>query len=153
MHAAPSVTYPVGRSRFAGLLVLAVWLAGLAAITAWILQSPAAGGRHLLAGCVLAVSGIAGLAGWLRAARGTLSWDGEGWRWEEAGLAVATGRPQLVVDWQSRMLLHWHGQERARWLWAERTSDASHWDALRRAVYSRASTPVPPPGQPPVAEQ
>jgi hypothetical protein len=59
-----------------------------------------------------------------------------------------------MLDLQSRMLLRWRGEGGpARWLWLERASDASHWDALRRAVYSRASTHVPAAGKPPAAEQ
>ena len=65
---------------------------------------------------------------------------------------------------QSVLLLRWRSDTgRIRWFWLERKSDVSHWDALRRAVYSRASAPIPafpargkeppPAGPPPAAEQ
>ena len=42
-------------------------------------------------------------------------------------------------------------QGRARWLWVERDAAVSHWDALRRAVYSRANTTGASHGGPPAA--
>ena len=91
--------------------------------------------------------------GWYRASAGMLRWDGAGWQWEEGG-AVTGGQPELALDLQSRMLLRFRPEAgKVRWLWLERASDPSHWDALRRAVYSRSSTPVPAAGEPPAAEQ
>ena len=162
MHAAPSVSYPVGRSAFAAGLYGALALLGLLAVSAWALQSPT--GWRPLAGfaAVLATAALAWL-GWRRAPSGTLRWDGALWHWEEPG-AVCTGQPELALDLQSRMLLRFRPDAGgARWLWLERASAPSHWDALRRAVYSRASAPIPafpqggkeppPAGKPPAAEQ
>lgn len=163
MHAAPSVSYPVGRSAFALRLIVLLALAGLLAALAWALQAQAAGWRHALAfGAVAACSTIA-IASWWRSPPGVLRWDGTEWQWQE-GAAAWPGQVELSFDLQSRLLLHWRGEAGgARWLWAEQTSDVSHWDALRRAVYSRASAPIPafppkgtkppPAGQPPAAEQ
>lgn len=153
MHAAPSVTYPVGRSAFAARLQAVPCLLGLAAAIAWSLQSPSFGWRQALAfASVLACAALAWGA-WRRSPAGDLRWDGTAWQWEE-GAACAPGQPELALDLQSAMLLRWRPDAgRALWMWVERASDASHWDALRRAVYSRASTPVPPAGQPPAAEQ
>lgn len=154
MHAAPSVSYPVGRSRFAAVVLAAGWLAGLAAAFLWAAQAQATGWRLALAGAALVASAAYAAAGWLSSPCGTLTWSGAEWSWQEQGLAPAPGRPQLLVDLQSRVLLQWIGSDGARrWLCAERKSDLSHWDAFRRALYSRASTPVPPSGKPPVAEQ
>ena len=162
MHAAPSVTYPVGRSAFAGALLAVVAATGLAAVVAFTWQPVGFGWRHAAAWAALAVA--AGLAGraWLRSARGVLAWDGVDWHWQE-GEAVATGRPEIALDLQARLLLRWRAEGAgARWLWVERSSAPSHWDALRRAVYSRANAPdpassggsgSPPPGPPPAAEQ
>lgn len=153
MHAAPSVTYPVGRSAFAARLQAALCLLGLAAAVAWSLQSPAFGWRQVLAFSLVLACAAPAWAAWRRPAAGRLAWDGAGWQWEEGALR-APGRPELAFDLQSAMLLRWHPDAgRVLWVWVERASDASHWDALRRAVYSRASTPVPPAGQPPAAEQ
>ena len=143
MHAAPSVSYPVGRSGFAVLLLAFLVLLALAAAAAWTLQSTAFGWRQALAfGAVLACGGFAGL-GWLRSPAGTLRWNGENWQWQE-GIEPQAGTLETALDLQSRMLLRWQGAGRARrWLWVERQAAPADWDALRRAVYSRASQQGP----------
>ena len=152
MHGPPSVTYPVGRSAFAGRAGAVLVLAGLAACAAWAWQAPA-GWRQIVALAAVLACGAVAAAAWWRSPAGVLQWDGSGWNWEEGGRVVA-GRPGLALDLQGRLLLHWRPcAGRSRWLWLERASDASHWDALRRAVYSRASTQVPAAGKPPAAEQ
>ena len=155
MHAAPSVSYPVGRSRFAAVLLAAVWLLAAAATLAWTLATALPGWRQALAGAVLAACGLAVLAGWLRSPAGTLAWDGGAWRWGHDGEGEA-GQPELALDLQARMLLRWVPAQgsprwRTRWLWVEREAAVSHWDALRRAVYSRANTTGASHGGPPVA--
>ena len=152
MHAAPSVTYPVGRSAFAGRALAALLAIALAACVLWSMQAPW-GWRQLAAFAAVLTSGAVGLHGWWRSAAGVLRWDGVDWHWEE-GAAVTVGRPVMALDLQSLLLLHWQPEDGTRrWLWLERKSDASHWDALRRAIYSSASTPVPAAGKPPAAEQ
>jgi hypothetical protein len=161
MHAPPSVSYPVGRSLFAAGAYGLAALAGLAAVAAWSLQTPF-GLRHVAAfAAVLACVSLASHA-WLHAPVGGLHWDGAAWRWEEGGEACP-GHPEIALDLQSHLLLRWHGDAGGtRWLWLARTSAPSHWDALRRAVYSRASAPLPafppsgkerPPAGEPPAEQ
>jgi hypothetical protein len=163
MHAAPSVSYPVGRSAFAGALLALLAAAGLGAVLAFTLQSRADGWRHAAAWIALAAGVLLAGATWLRSARGVLHWDAPGWRWEE-GAASQAGQAELVLDLQARVLMRWHAEGGpARWLWLERTSAPSHWEALRRAVYSRATAPIPafpptateppPKGAPPAAEQ
>jgi hypothetical protein len=161
MHAAPSVSYPVGRSLFAAGACGLAALAGLAAVAAWSLLVPF-GLRQVAAfAVVLACVSLASHA-WLHAPVGILHWDGGAWAWEEGG-ATGAGRPEVALDLQSRLLLRWRGDGGGtRWLWLARTSAPSHWDALRRAVYSRASPPIPafsprgkerPPAGEPPAEQ
>ena len=151
MHGAPSVTYPVGRSVFAGRLAAGLVAAALVAGLAWSLQG-AAGWRPLAALGAAVAGGAVALRGWLGSATGMLCWDGQGWTWEEGGRAAA-GRPEIALDLQGLLLLRWRAEQGpVRWLWLERASDSSHWEALRRAVYSRASTPVPA-ADPPAAEQ
>jgi toxin CptA len=163
MHAAPSVNYPVGRSAFAGWAAALAALAGLLAAGAWAWQSPVVGWRHAVAFLAVLACALVALRGWRLSAHGTLRWDGAGWQWEE-GTRVTCGQPEIALDLQVRALLRWTGDEGGvRWFWVERKSDASHWDALRRAVYSRASAPIPtfpetgkespPAGKPPAAEQ
>ena len=150
MHSAPSVNYPVGRSAFAGGVAILLVAAGAAACGAWAWQA-GAGGRQLLAfALLLACAGFA-FATWWRSPVGVLRWDGLGWSWEEGG-PPAPGRPELALDLQGRLLLHWRPHAgRSRWLWVERASDTSHWDALRRAVYSRAGADAPSGAEPPSA--
>ena len=153
MHAAPSVTYPVGRSAFAGLLSAATGAAGLVAILLWAWFSPGFGARQAAALAVLAASCAFGWQAWRRSPQGNLRWDGSAWQWEEGGEATP-GQPELALDLQSRLLVRWRGDAGGtRWLWLERKSDVSDWDALRRAVYSRASPPERAAGKPPAAEQ
>jgi hypothetical protein len=143
MHAAPSVSYPVGRSGFAAALLAIPVLLALAAAGAWVLQAGAFGWRQALA--VLAVLACAGVAaaGWRRSATGTLRWDGEHWQWQDRR-EPQPGALETALDLQSRILLRWHGAHGAgRWLWLERKSAPADWDALRRAVYSRASQQGP----------
>src|SRR5690606_33905339 len=136
---------------------------GLACAGAWALQAGAFGWRQALA--LVAVAACAGFAfrRWLRSPRGALHWDGAAWWWEQGALAEA-GRPEPALDLQSVLLLRWRADEGGlRWLWLERKSDVSHWDAPRRAVYSHASAPITaapaqgtqrsPAGPPPAAEQ
>jgi hypothetical protein len=154
MHAAPSVSFPVGRSRFAAVLLAGLWLAGLAAAAAWWAQAAAPGWRQALALAAVAACGVAALAGWLQSATGTVHWDGDGWRWVEGTRSAQAGQPELALDLQRHMLLRWVPQQGAtRWLWVERNAAVSHWDALRRAVYSRASTGAPQGAEPPVAKR
>lgn len=153
MHAAPSVSYPVGRSPFAGGLLAGIAALGLAAAAAWTVESSAFGWRQGLGWLLALACGALALRAWQRSPSGLLHWDGAGWQWQDAG-GAAPGSVACALDLQRRLLLRWRGEAGgARWLWVERESDASHWEALRRAVYSRASTPVPPAGQPPAAEQ
>jgi toxin CptA len=152
MHSAPSVNYPVGRSAFVGWLYIAFASLGALAVVAWLFQSSFGWRQALALVAVLASSGLA-LLGWHRSQVGVLRWDGESWAWERGGV-VAFGRPEIALDLQSRLLLRWRPDSgRVRWFWLERSSDASHWDTLRRAVYSRASTHVPAAGEPPAASQ
>jgi toxin CptA len=152
MHSAPSVSYPVGRSAFAGWLYAALALLGALAFLTWVLAS-SFGWRQVMAlVAVLASAGLA-LQGWRRSPVGVLLWDGESWAWQK-GEVIASGHPEIALDLQSRLLLRWRPNSgRVLWFWLERSSDPSHWDALRRAVYSRASTHVPAAGEPPAASQ
>lgn len=153
MHTAPSVSYPVGRSRFALAALAALWLLALAAVAAWSLQVAAAPWLRAAAFAVLAACALLAARGWLRSPQGTLAWDGAGWQWQQ-GDAAQPGHPELALDLQGRMLVRWLAEAGpARWLWLERNAAPPHWDALRRAVYSRASTGAQQGAQPPVARR
>ena len=135
MHSAPSVTYPVGRSRFAGLLLSAIWLLGAAATALWIRQSVDTGWRPALALALVAAAGLSAFGTWWRSPAGDLAWEEGVWRW-----SGHPGSPVPGLDLQHVLLLRWRSQEAggpARWLWLERSSRPGSWDAIRRAVYSR----------------
>ncbi len=144
MHSAPSVTYPVGRSRFAGLLAASLWLAGVAVTALWSHQAPSLDWRHGLALAVVLGSGMVAARSWWAAAEGELRWDGQHWWWSASGESLA-GVVTVALDLQGRMLLCWCGEPAPsaglrQWLWLERGRQPERWDDLRRAVYSRART-------------
>jgi hypothetical protein len=140
MHSAPSVSYPVGRSRFALAFLAVAWLAGVAGLVAWRMQVAASPLQDLAAAAAILVPGVVALRGWLRSPEGTLSWDGEGWTWA-SGRAGESGSPDAVLDIQRVLLLRWKGGTITRWLWLERAMQPARWDDLRRAVYSRVPKP------------
>jgi toxin CptA len=141
MHSAPSVTYPVGRSPFAGLLLLAIWLAGAAALMFWWMSGPSS---SRLGAVVLSwlASGLWAARQWWRSPIGAVAWNGESWNWA-AGETGDNGVLEVSLDLQRSMLVRWAGKGASRWFWLERASRADRWDDLRRAVYSRAAPGAP----------
>lgn len=134
MHSAPSVSYPVGRSRFHVALIVVASLGGLLAGLLWRQQAAPGAWMQLLFGVTwLAASGAA-WQNWLRSPSGSLAWDGKLWRCS-FGNAVVTGHIGLQLDWQRCLLLRLRAdQGRDLWLWPERGRDRLAWDALRRAA-------------------
>jgi len=151
MHSAPSVTYPVGRSPFAGTVLLLIWLVGAVTVVLWWSLVMEGSWRHVLA--VLAVCTCAAFAArqWWLTPEGVLSWDGETWTWEAPGGSQA-GSPEVAVDLQRWMLLRWAANNAVRWLWLERSRCGERWDDVRRAVYSRARPEAPRGAQPSAAK-
>jgi toxin CptA len=145
MHNAPSVSYPVGRCRFAAALGALAWLAGGAGLGMWSAQAQAPGWQLGSACAVWLGCGAAAALAWLRSPAGILAWDGREWSWD--GTPV-DGQPAAALDLQAWLLLRVQGQP--RWLWLERAVAPQHWDALRRAVYSPATTAAPQGAKPPV---
>ena len=137
MHSAPSVSYPVGRSRFSLAFIAITWLLGAAGLMAWGLQAAPTPSQVLVAVAAVLLPGAVAMRGWMHSAQGVLDWNGEGWTWS----GTEPGTPQAVLDLQRAMLLRWSAGRRTRWVWLERSAKPSHWDDLRRAVYSRAPTP------------
>ena len=151
MHDAPSVSYPVGRSRWAGALAAVLWLAGLAGTVLWSVQPQVAAWRLALAWMVVVVAGLATLWTWRRAPRGVLAWDGSGWTWTPEGGAAAPGDVQVGLDFQRLLLVRWRAAGARGWFWLERDG-GEPWDELRRAVYSRARPAALPDAEPPAAK-
>jgi len=145
MDNAPAVSYPVGRSRFQGWLLLAVLLAGASSLVVWTMQSDQSSGRHLAAvGLWLATASVA-VRAWFRSPVGLLTWDGKTWNWiindQTRQVTLST-----ILDSQSALLLHLRTPGAPPlWLWPERHTAPTRWLALRRAVFASqtaASTPA-----------
>jgi toxin CptA len=152
MHNAPSVSYPVGRCRLAGVLLVLAWSAGAAALAAWASHVPAPLWQQALAAVAVAAAGLSAALGWARSAEGTLAWHGDTWDWQ-SGAEAAAGRVERILDLQHWVLVRWRAETGpARWLWLEAKRDPARWDALRRAVYSRARTEAPHTPSPPPAK-
>lgn len=155
MHGAPSVSYPVGRSAFQGLLLVLAWGAGALAWAAWAWLGAASPSR-LAAGLAASVlPGAWAARWWWRQPVGWLSWDGSGWTWSpgdgEDRPAGVAGALDAALDLQSALLLRWRGQGPPSWFWAERRRLPARWVAMRRAVYSRADADALPGAEPPSA--
>ncbi len=149
MHSAPSVSYPVGRSRVWGLTLALVWLAGALLTLAWWTQVDRPGWRQWLALTCVLVGGAVATTRWRASPTGVLHWDGAGWQWRGPGscATLATGLLAVHLDLQRCLLVHLRcdgGERRSRWLWLEQRRVPGHWGDLRRAVYSRAAAEAAP---------
>jgi toxin CptA len=138
-HNAPSVVYPLGRSRFLNWLLLGLWLAGMLLVSFWIYVAQQVDWRTVFALVAVLAAGIAVYIGSKSAPVGQLAWDGEVWRWEtlscQAG--IAEYEVSVVADFQHRLLLRLQNQAQAKlWIWVERQAAPERWLDLRRAVYS-----------------
>ena len=138
-HNAPSVVYPLGRSRLQGLLLLGFWFVGAAVVGRWLALSQAFGWQQGLGLLLLGAASFAAWAGWKNSAVGRLAWDGQVWRWESRGYQAGSAEHIVSVafDGQALLLLRIDNPDQARlWLWAERRMCPERWMDLRRAVYS-----------------
>ncbi|MBC7604803.1 MAG: hypothetical protein H7255_19375 [Ramlibacter sp.] len=149
MHNAPPVTYPVGRSRFPGVLSLSLWVLGAVVALLWWIGVDDHGWRGAVIALALCASGVVAGLGWWRTPTAELHWSGDNWSWTEAG-KTRDGAVATRLDLQRWMLLAFEAPGASRWLWLERASEPARWDDLRRAVYSRAR-PQPLPEAPPHA--
>jgi toxin CptA len=150
MHSAPSVSYPVGRSRLGATLMLGAWVLGAGAAAWWWAQVQPATWRAMAAAGLLLASGVAAGWSWACTPRSTLAWDGDSWSW--SGQQDASGTLEVVLDLQRLLLVRWRSPAGAGWLWLERPALPARWDDLRRAVYSRAGPEAPPGAQSPRAK-
>ena len=143
MHSAPSVSYPVGRSRDAGRLLMAVWTAGAccAGVVCWQIGVDGWRGATLVC-CVLSAALAGGVQHW-RQNPGELRFDGRDWQMSGAA-TLSEARLWPALDLQSLMLVRLAAPKQCtRWQWLERRSAPDQWLDLRRAVYSRAPSPDP----------
>jgi toxin CptA len=144
MHNAPSVTYPVGRSLFAGVLQLCFILACVVVSAGWSASIQAPGWRIPLQWAGLALAGMLVASRWWRSPRGDLNWNGATWRWR-SGPFETEGTVEVLLDLQRWMLMRCEFAAATQWLWIERSACPGRWGDLRRAVYSRARLETLPP--------
>ncbi|MBT2323219.1 hypothetical protein J7E62_12775 [Variovorax paradoxus] len=139
MHGAPSVSYPVGRSRKADRLLLMVWLCGACCAAAACYQLDGADWRvGLLASSVIGAGAAAWWSTLRRTAPAELSFDGRQWSSVDPDGSRAA-EAEVVLDFQSSLLVCLTEARRARrWVWLDRSTRPERWHDLRRAVYSRA---------------
>jgi len=141
MHSAPSVRYPVGRSRQLGAALVAIWLVAAISALAWVYLGERVGWRQWLELACLLASGILASAYWRAMPTGTLHWDGQSWAWETAGSGRTVMQLEVQLDLQRFMLLRLvadHGG--TRWCAVERAANSGRWHDLRRAVHAPAGS-------------
>jgi hypothetical protein len=138
-HNAPSVTYPLKRSRVQAAVLVGFWLLGCTAVCSWLYASQNRTLSLPVGIAVLGLTGWAAFSGWKSSPLGELVWDGQSWRWESAGYQTGVTEYQVMVaaDFQQIVLLRLENPANARlWLWVECTALPERWLDLRRAVYS-----------------
>lgn len=139
MHSAPAVTYPVGRCHMQTYLTLALWGLGAVVCALWIRDAGRIGWPQGLALLLGLLTGALALRSLLMAPEGTLRWDGQQWTWQ-TGRSSLSGTVRPILDLQSWILLEFRPHAGAPlWLWLVRATEPTRWDALRRALWSRAS--------------
>lgn len=140
MHNAPAVNFPVGRSRFQGWLL---GLTGLIAVTTgwlWCYQADAVGWHQGLFFLILLVTSVVAAQAWFHSPSGVLHWDGQTWLWSSRDVSVS-GVLAVHLDVQFLLILSLRLACGTRiWFWAERRSDVTRWEALRRAAFARGAS-------------
>ena len=150
MHSAPSVSYPVVRSRRAALLLLAAWGLGALAILGWAAGSPPSSSSlatalQLASPAWVVLTGVAVAAFWRRLPADALAWDAQHWRCEAAGAPSTEGTLAVALDLQGLVLARFQPARGAiRWLWLDRDAAPGRWHGLRCALAAR-TRPAPPP--------
>jgi hypothetical protein len=140
MHSAPSVNYPVGRSRYARRLLVSLWALGVASVTLASLQAGGFDWRQAMLALSAAVAGAAAWTGLLQsAAPGELAFDGRHWSMS-GGVPLRSARAGVALDLQSLLLVRLEEPARAqRWVWVDRQARPECWLDLRRALHARVA--------------
>ena len=142
MHSAPSVSYPVGRSRDANRLLVMLWVAGACCASAASFQFGHVGWRQALILGVVILAAMVARRTLGPALAVDLVFDGQDW--SLSGMASRKlARIVVLLDLQSLLLVRLEEpSQRARWLWLERRARPERWQDLRRAVHSGALSGV-----------
>jgi len=137
-HHAPAVRYPVGRSRFHGVLVVLLSFLGALALALWVVLSDAFTVRHVAGWVVWVGTTLWAALTWWRSSLGELVYDGHGWLWTQQGQSVAVS-VRVELDIQNTLLMQMSQAtgRHPRWLWLERSGQPTLWRALRRAAFAQ----------------
>lgn len=137
MHRAPALSFPLGRSRFQGALVILTGLTSALVGLLWYVAADSFGWRQGLFALIFLSVFVVALESWRHAPAGILRWDGQSWSWIGVQATVG-GRLRAHLDLQFCLVLSLRPDSGRRiWLWPERRRDERHWNALRRAVFAR----------------
>lgn len=142
---APPVRYAYGRSAIVAHSLVALAVAGLLSLAAWISAHANHGDavlRALVAAAVWSWSVVKAWRFWCTLSPGIVIWDGAQWwltsRFVPQGVPLQSP-PVVHLDVQAAILLSLKEPTAGRqWLWLVQKGDPLQWAALRRALYSRA---------------
>jgi len=138
MHSAPSVSFPVGRSRMARRLLWGIWALGAAALAAWCVQFSGEGWRTALLAVVVAAAACAAWRAPRSGEGARLQWDGLHWSCDGA-CRLGGASAGVHLDLQSFMLVRLRDAGGAvAWFWLARAMCPQRWLDLRRALYAAA---------------
>lgn len=151
MQSAPSVSYPVGRSFFSGLLY---GVAGLVALLAVGMLASTSRFWAFVGGVAWLFWVALAWRAWHTQPCGRLCWEAaprrhapdDGpvagrWVWFSDAYREGVGlrRVERIYDLQRRMLVRLHNPDGVvLWAWVERAADPPRWDDLRRALHAGA---------------
>lgn len=157
MHSAPSVTYPVRRTRQVRILLIAFWALGAASVGTWCHQADDLGARQMAGLAALGLTSFLVCRGIKRAQIGNLHWDGQHWSLDGIH-PVLTAQATVHLDFQSWLLLRLKVDRSVNWLWLDREARPERWNDVRRARFASpkaadktADGSVPTSGRHPVA--
>lgn len=141
MHRPPPISVTVSRAAWHKYVLLALWLIGLAAAWAFVVQQTSGWQRFVVpVSCVIA--GVFAWHGWNNSVTGRLQWNGERWYWTHFD-GSPVGLLSILLDFQRFVLVRLVSEKGdAAWLWLHSAQVDASWLALRRAlVHGAKATP------------
>ncbi len=148
MHSAPSVSYPVGRSRSTASALIGIWVISACFACAWRYQMNSnldeSGWRQWLLLLALVLAGVCLWRELQMKVSAELRWDGQHWFVKTDASDTVSLLEGIHLDLQRLMLVRFVPAEASsQWLWLERGGAPERWLALRRALYARDPSPRP----------
>ncbi len=160
-YPAPAVRFRLVRCRILGFVLCLLQIASLANLVAWMFWGHGSSrfGFNPTVACAAvawAAAAIACARLWLHQPSGWLAWIGSAWEFHsspDASGGVTDSEPLghvALVCWdlQACMLIKLPDARSNRWMFVRRAHDPFQWLALRRAVYSSASSAPAMPEEP-----